>query len=153
VIALGTLSGVHFLTQSLVLIAIAIGLTFFVYGFVAAIVKMDDLGLYLINRAPTDRKTYQSIIGHFLLAFAPLLMKCLVVIGTIAMFLVGGGIIEHNIPMIGSFLHIIEQQLVLISHLFEYIAPTILTGLVGIIAGGLCLLLVTIGSTLVSQKK
>lgn len=153
VIALGTLPGVNFLTQALVLVAIAIGLTFFVYGFVAAIVKMDDLGLYLIDRSSKDRKTIQSTIGHFLVSFAPILMKFLVIIGTVAMFLVGGGIIEHNIPIIGDFLHYIEQQLTSINHVFEYIAPTILSGLVGIIAGGLCFLLVTIGSTLFLQKK
>jgi predicted DNA repair protein MutK len=153
VIALGTLSEVDFLTQTLVLVALSIGLTGFVYGFVAAIVKMDDLGLYLINRSAKDRKTIQSVMGHFLLSFAPLLMKFLVIVGTIAMFLVGGGIIEHNIPIIGDYLHHIEQKLALVSHLFEYIAPTALSAIVGIVAGALCLLLVNIGTTFFLPKK
>lgn len=148
VIALGTMAGVSFLTQTLVLVFIAIGLTLFVYGLVAAIVKIDDLGLYLINRSGENKKSLQSVLGHFLLAFAPILMKFLVIVGTAAMFLVGGGIIAHNIPMISELLHHVEQQLFQISTVLEFIAPTVLVALVGIIAGGLCFLVVTLGSKL-----
>tara|TARA_R110001583_G_scaffold51874_1_gene161456 strand:+ start:134 stop:1075 length:942 start_codon:yes stop_codon:yes gene_type:complete len=146
VIALGTMSEVSFLTQLLVLIALAIGLTVFVYGFVAAIVKMDDLGLYLITSSENNNNRLKNMMGKFLLAFAPLLMKFLVIIGTIAMFLVGGGIIIHNLPLVPAFIDRIEQQLFNISFIFEYIAPTTLTALVGIIAGGLCFLLITLAS-------
>lgn len=148
VIALGTMPEVSFLTQLLVLIGLAVGLTFFVYGFVAAIVKMDDLGLYLITSSEKNNNILTNMIGKFLLSFAPILMKFLVIIGTIAMFLVGGGIIIHNLPLVPDLIHHIEQQLVTISTIFEYIAPTTLTALVGIAAGGLCFLVVTLASKL-----
>jgi len=144
VIALGTISESNFLTQIIVLIGLAIGLTIFVYGLVAAIVKLDDLGLYLLSRSPENVRTLTSLIGKILLAFAPLLMKFLVVIGTIAMFLVGGGIIIHGFPIIAELVHSLEQQLFIVNAVFEYIAPTLITGIVGVLAGSLCLLLFTL---------
>ncbi len=149
VIALGTIAGADILTRVLVLISLAISLTIFVYGLVAAIVKLDDLGLYLLKDTNAESEnTLKTILGNFLLAFAPLLMKFLVIVGTIAMFLVGGGIIVHNISFIADLVHHIEHYIFALSYLFEYIAPTILTGLVGIVAGGVCLLLLTLASKL-----
>lgn len=146
VIALGTISESDFLTQIIVLIGLAIGLTIFVYGLVAAIVKLDDLGLYLLSKSPENETTLASLIGKTLLAFAPLLMKFLVIVGTIAMFLVGGGIIVHGFPIIAELVHSLEQQLFIINTVFEYIAPTLITGVVGIFAGALCLLFFTLFS-------
>ena len=71
-------------------------MTIGVYGLVASIVKLDDVGLYLVARSKAPG--LQRSFGHALLTFAPRLMKSLTVIGTIAMFLVGGNIVTHSIP-------------------------------------------------------
>ena len=153
VIALGSIAEANFLTQILVLSTIAIGLTLFVYGLVAVIVKLDDLGLYLISSAKENNNKPKQFVGKFLLGFAPLLMKFLVIIGTVAMFLVGGGIIVHNIPLITDFIHHIEAPLFKLGEFFEYITPTILNGVVGIAAGTLCFLSVTLASNLLLSLK
>lgn len=87
VISLGTVAAATFSTKVMVLSVIAIIMTVGVYGFVAMIVKIDDLGLYLTEQASSVKQS----IGRGLLAFAPKLMKTLTIVGTIAMFLVGGG--------------------------------------------------------------
>lgn len=153
VIALGSIAEANFLTQILVLSTIAICLTLFVYGLVAVIVKLDDLGLYLISSAKESNNKPKQFIGKLLLGFAPLLMKFLVIIGTVAMFLVGGGIIVHNIPLITDFIHHIEAPLFKLGEFFEYITPTILNGVVGIAAGILCFLSVTLASNLLLSLK
>ncbi|WNO07778.1 DUF808 domain-containing protein [Teredinibacter sp. KSP-S5-2] len=96
VIALGTVQSQPMMTQTLVVSVVAVGITIMVYGLVAAIVKLDDLGLHLIEQ---NRLRY---VGEFLLWLAPVLMKFLSVAGTLAMFLVGGGIITHGFD---SFFH------------------------------------------------
>ena len=95
VIALGTVASQPFAMQLAVLVAIAIIVTVGVYGLVAGIVKLDDLGLRLA-REGAGRAS--AAIGRGILAFAPKLMKFLSVAGTAAMFLVGGGILVHAIP-------------------------------------------------------
>ena len=84
VISLGTVATAAFMTKVTVLSVIAIVMTVGVYGFVAMIVKIDDLGLYLTQQA----SALKNKIGRGLLAFAPILMKTLSIVGTIAMFLV-----------------------------------------------------------------
>lgn len=102
VIALGSVQTADFATQVGVLCALSIAITAGVYGLVAGIVKMDDAGLYLLRKSLTgDYNQFQRFSGRALLIAAPLLMKTLAFVGTIAMFLVGGGILTHNIP----FLH------------------------------------------------
>lgn len=98
VITLGTVAQETLLRQSLVLFGISALMTVGVYGLVAGIVKLDDLGLYLKSRP--SQASWQLLIGQGLLSFAPLLMKFLGIAGTIAMFLVGGGIVTHNIPLL-----------------------------------------------------
>lgn len=131
VIALGIVAGKALGTQVIVLSAIAIAMTIGVYGLVAAIVKMDDAGLYLSRRGGAA-----ALLGRGLLAFAPWLMKALAVIGTAAMFLVGGGILVHSWPWLHHWLDVGSQSL-----------PTWLVeaGLnlgSGVVAGALCLLAV-----------
>ena len=94
VISLGTVAAKEFSVQVGVLVAIALVMTVGVYGLVAGIVKLDDLGLYLSRRADAARRA----LGRGLLRVAPWLMKFLSIAGTAAMFLVGGGILTHNVP-------------------------------------------------------
>lgn len=102
IIALGVLQDSSTLTQILSLSAIGIGITLFVYGLVGLIVKLDDIGLWLMQK----KSALSQAVGKGLLFAMPWFMKGLSVIGTIAMFLVGGGIFTHNLPMIH---HLVEQ--------------------------------------------
>ena len=94
VIALGTVAQAALQTQIATLVAVAIIMTVGVYGFVAVIVKIDDLGLLLQGKASRTAKA----VGMGLVQSAPWLMKTLMVVGTAAMFLVGGSILRHGIP-------------------------------------------------------
>jgi uncharacterized protein len=97
VITLGTVAGATFLHQVAVLIGISIIMTLGVYGLVAGIVKLDDAGLWLNQRQGKGLLTrLWRKIGLGMLLGAPYLMKTLSVVGTAAMFLVGGGIIVHH---------------------------------------------------------
>ncbi len=134
VISLGTVATAAFGTKVMVLSVIAILMTIGVYGFVAMIVKIDDLGLYLTKQASSAKQT----IGRGLLAFAPKLMKTLTIVGTIAMFLVGGGIITHAV----SSLHHLTEEAVdhvelipSVGNIIGAITPTLINMLIGIIAG------------------
>ena len=134
VISLGTVATAAFGTKVMVLSVIAILMTVGVYGFVAMIVKIDDLGLYLTKQASSAKQT----IGRGLLAFAPKLMKTLTIVGTIAMFLVGGGIITHAV----SSLHHLTEEAVdhvelipSVGNIIGAITPTLINMLIGIIAG------------------
>lgn len=146
VISLGTISEASLLVQIIALIGISIGLTFAVYGFVAIIVKMDDLGLYLLKKSDDNGSSIIKIIGKFLLSFAPLLMKMLVIVGTIAMFLVGGGLIIHHIPLMSELYHHLADSLFDINTIFQYLAPTVLTALVGLLAGASCFIVVKLAT-------
>ncbi|WP_455816077.1 DUF808 family protein [Pseudomonas cerasi] len=100
-ITLGIVSSAPLLNQVIILAGVAIAVTIGVYGIVAGIVKIDDLGLWLQQKSSAAAKA----IGGVLLAAAPWLMKILTVVGTLAMFLVGGGIIVHGVPYLH---HLIE---------------------------------------------
>lgn len=94
VIALGSVRDAAFLNQVIVVSGIALIMTAGVYGIVAGIVKLDDLGLYLVNKG----KGWLKPLGNIIVSLAPKLMKTLSVVGTAAMFLVGGGILLHGLP-------------------------------------------------------
>lgn len=140
-ITLGTVAGQDFMRQVLVLSSIAIVMTVGVYGLVAGIVKLDDAGLYLTQR----RSALPRQAGRAILWTAPFLMKTLSILGTAAMFLVGGGIVTHGIPWLH---HLIEHAAGSlnasggIGAIFAAITPSLLNGLCGLIAGTLVLLLV-----------
>lgn len=132
VLSLGVVAGVPFVQQVAVLVAIAVAMTAGVYGLVAGIVKLDDLGLYLSRKGAAA-----ATIGRGILWLAPWLMRTLSIAGTAAMFLVGGGILVHSIGP----LH----------HTIEGIAPTgglgsvvlaLGNALVGIVAGAVVLAVV-----------
>ena len=133
VITLGTVAATAFLNKVLVLTVIAVAMTVGVYGFVAAIVKFDDLGLWLLQ----SKRSAAKMMGRAILAFAPKLMKSLTVIGTIAMFLVGGSIIGHGLPPLHHWLEATGQGLS--NPFLKIIVPTLLDGLVGIVTGALVL--------------
>lgn len=103
VISLGTVAGATFGQQVGVLVGISILMTVGVYGLVAGIVKLDDLGLRLTRAASGGAQA----LGRGILATAPWLMKGLSVAGTAAMFLVGGGILTHGVPV----LHHVNESL------------------------------------------
>jgi uncharacterized protein len=101
VVALGTVKDAEFSVQATVLGAVGLGMTVVVYGLVGGIVKLDDLGMHLAKR----RKKSLRALGNGILKFAPYLMKILSVVGTVAMFAVGGGIVAHGIPAANEALH------------------------------------------------
>jgi predicted DNA repair protein MutK len=101
VITLGVVAGKPFLTQLAVLVAISAAMTIGVYGLVAGIVKLDDLGALLAARPSATAQA----VGRGILAAAPWLMRALSIAGTAAMFLVGGGIIAHGIPAVHDAVH------------------------------------------------
>jgi len=105
VITLGTVEHVGLAKQATVLATVAVAMTIAVYGLVGAIVKLDDAGLWLRARQGNGLASLQRGLGSAILAFAPRLMKLLGLVGTIAMFLVGGGILAHSIPGLEGFLH------------------------------------------------
>ncbi len=129
VISLGTAAGASLLTQTSVLVIISVVMTIGVYGLVAGIVKIDDLGLHLLKKTSNAAKT----TGRLLLAAAPKLMKFLSVAGTIAMFLVGGGILVHGVPA----LHHGVTDLSHLTGMFSSLTGALLNGLIGLLAGGL----------------
>ncbi|HHB1595087.1 TPA: DUF808 domain-containing protein [Vibrio campbellii] len=132
VIALGTVTGSSIVTQILVVSLIAVLMTIGVYGLVAGIVKLDDLGFYL--ERTSNGEGLKAKLGGALVAFAPKLMKMLAIVGTAAMFLVGGGIVVHNVPAIH---HLIEPIIMdFRGHtIATAIVPTLLNGVIGVIAG------------------
>ncbi|HCE2218935.1 TPA: DUF808 domain-containing protein [Vibrio parahaemolyticus] len=132
VIALGTVTGASLVTQILVVSLIAVIMTIGVYGLVAGIVKLDDLGFYLEIRS--KGKGWMARVGSALVAFAPKLMKLLTIVGTAAMFLVGGGIVVHNVPAIH---HFVEPIIMNFSghSVATAILPILLNGIIGFVAG------------------
>ena len=142
VITLGTVAGEPFIKQLSVLALIAVVMTIGVYGLVAGIVKLDDAGLYLSRKASSLLRG----LGNLLLSAAPWLMKSLSVIGTAAMFMVGGGILTHGIP---AAHHLIEQLaasaagLPALGAVLSVLTAPLLNGLAGIVAGALVLAVVT----------
>lgn len=127
VISLGTMAAASLQMKAFALSAISILMTVGVYGLVAMIVKMDDAGLHLTQKSD---KTSQKL-GFALLGFAPKLMKFLSIAGTLAMFLVGGGILVHGVGM----LHHQAEHLSELSGMFSSLTTNLYNGIVGFIAG------------------
>lgn len=145
VIILGTLQNTSFEMQVFVLSSMAILITVGVYGLVAAIVKLDDLGLYLLRQSLSGSfSTIKRFFGRSLLVFAPVLMKTLAVVGTIAMFLVGGGIIVHSIGFIHHGVDIfVSWSNSLISIELDSAISIFTEGVIGILAGAILLPIVS----------
>ncbi|CAH1211024.1 DUF808 domain-containing inner membrane protein YedI [Candidatus Nitrotoga sp. BS] len=145
VITLGTVATESFWIQVAVLTTIAIIMTVGVYGLVAAIIKLDDAGIYLgqKNGESLFRKT-QRCIGNAILKIAPYLMKSLSIVGTVAMFMVGGGILIHGIFGTSELLHnLASSDSGMIGSLASIGIPVLLNVLTGILAGAAVFLGVT----------
>ncbi len=130
-ITLGTVADAPLMQQVIVLSGIAIVMTVGVYGLVAGIVKLDDLGLWLTQKPGQMAKR----IGGAILSAAPYMMKSLSVIGTAAMFMVGGGILTHGVPAAHHWIESVSQS----TGGFSLIVPTLLNAVAGILAGAVVL--------------
>ncbi len=152
VITLGIVAAAPFVDQVAVLAGIAVIMTVGVYGLVAGIVKLDDAGLAL-SRLP-GQGAWAGMgrgLGRGLMATAPRLMRVLSVVGTIAMFLVGGGIITHGIP---AAHHPIEQlvhaagAVPTLGPFLAALTPLLVDAAVGVLTGALVLAVVGLGRRL-----
>ena len=145
VIALGTVQQQPFTRQAAVVAAIALLMTAGVYGFVAALVKLDDAGQHLLVLGGRVR----AALGNALLWLAPRVMRLLAALGTAAMFLVGGGILVHGVPPLAHALHgaghaaggIPAVGVVLVG-----VVPMLANALTGIVAGAFALALTTLSA-------
>lgn len=136
VIALGSTATATLLQRSLVLSILAVGITIGIYGLVAGIVKIDDLGLHLMEK----EGDFTQKLGKILFAAAPKLMKFLSIAGTLAMFLVGGGILVHGI----DFLHHGVEDIAHLTGIFESATTTLLNGLIGFVIGAILVAVLTV---------
>ena len=142
VITLGTVQASPFITQVTVLSGIAIIMTIGVYGLVAGIVKLDDVGLFLSQRPGKNTiRRFEHSLGRGILRLAPWLMRGLSVAGTMAMFLVGGGILTHGITPLQ---HLIEQFTSQMGGVLAAALPLLIDAAVGLAAGALVLAVVTL---------
>ncbi|MDN4055420.1 DUF808 domain-containing protein [Massilia sp. YIM B02763] len=153
VIALGVVNeqNTSFGAQVAALVAVALAMTVGVYGIVALIVKIDDAGLYLSRKA----SGFARGIGRMLLAAAPRLMKTLSVVGTAAMFMVGGGIIGHAVEplhhLAESAAHAVAGVPV-VGGLLAAVAPTVVDAVAGVVIGAVVLAVVTLVQRLRGRK-
>lgn len=141
-ITLGTVATAPFGKQLMVMSTIAILMTAGVYGFVAAIVKLDDGGLYLCRTEGDGLPgRLRHLLGRGMLKAAPALMKTLSFVGTLAMFTVGGGILTHGLP-------VLHEPILHLAHLagalpgggvVAVVLPTLLNALAGLVAGAVVL--------------
>jgi predicted DNA repair protein MutK len=146
VISLGTVAAAPLTTQVVVLVGLSLLMTAGVYGLVAGIVKLDDLGQLLAERGSRSRTALaavQTALSSGILLSAPWLMKGLSVAGTVAMFLVGGGILTHAIPELHDFVHDQAEstrQVRGLGPLLAFVLSTLADLVAGVAAGSLALL-------------
>lgn len=144
VISLGAVATAAFATQAAVVVSIAILMTVGVYGLVALIVKLDDIGERLIKNTSRVSK----IVGKTLLLSAPKLMRLLSVLGTAAMFLVGGDIVTHGIEPV----HHAFEHWAAMAGSFDWLASTLLKMIAGVLVGALVLLMWTLIGRFLPKK-
>jgi uncharacterized protein len=151
VITLGTVAAAPFGQQVAVMVAIALLITVGVYGLVAAIVKLDDVGLHWSARGGV-----LAPLGRGLVSFAPYLMKFLSIAGTAAMFLVGGGILTHGISVLEHGIADLGKAsgaVPGVGVVLEALVPTLINGLFGVIAGAVILGVVLAVKKLFGKKE
>ena len=150
VIALGSVQDAAFMSQVAVVAGISLIMTVGVYGLVAGIVKLDEAGLYLVN---TGKAVLQTT-GHGMLKLAPVLMRTLSVVGTAAMFMVGGGILLHGLPQAHDIMHHAErvvQATPAVGTVLAWLTPSLMSAIAGVVAGALVLAAVSICSGLLGK--
>jgi len=135
-ITLGTVAEASLTQQVIVMSGIAVVMTVGVYGLVAGIVKLDDLGLWLTQKPGAAAKR----IGNAILRAAPYMMKGLSVIGTAAMFLVGGGILTHGVPVVHHWIESVAAA----AGSAGFAVPVLLNGVAGVVAGAVVLAVVSV---------
>jgi predicted DNA repair protein MutK len=146
-ITLGIVAEASLMQQVVVMSLIAIAMTIGVYGLVAGIVKLDDAGLYLSKQ----KSSAMQALGRGLVSAAPMLMKGLSVVGTVAMFMVGGGILTHGIPMMHHLIETLEHSAAsvpAIGPVLGALTPTLVNILFGIVAGAVVMVIVGLGQKL-----
>jgi predicted DNA repair protein MutK len=145
VITLGVVADKPFGTQVAVLCTVALLMTVGVYGLVAGIVKLDDAGLHMSKSASGAVQA----VGRGILWFAPWLVKSLSIVGTAAMFLVGGGILVHGIAPLHHWIqHMVEHW----NGFAKAVVPTLFDGVIGIVAGAVVLAVVSLFAKLLPKK-
>jgi len=134
VIALSTVSEEAFFKQAMVVSLIAFVMTIGVYGLVAAIVRLDDVGIaMMLKKGQSFFNNISRKVGKLLIAATPYLMRTLTVLGTAAMFLVGGGIFTHGIPA----LHHLAEKYAAADGLMGLLGPILLNAVVGLVVGAI----------------
>jgi predicted DNA repair protein MutK len=148
VLTLGIVTEMSLLVQTLVVSGIALIMTVGVYGLVAGIVKLDDAGLYLLQREGEGIWTrLQRWFGARLIAFAPWLMKFLGVVGTAAMFMVGGGILVHGFHVLDDGVKTLAAyigEVATVGPMLSALTPTLAGMLIGMLAGAVVLAFVSL---------
>ncbi len=144
VISLGTMGQASLPMQLVVLVAISLLITVGVYGVVAGLIKIDDLGLHMSNQQSSLARS----IGESLLVFAPYLMKTLSIVGTAAMFTVGGSILAHGIHTLQAGI----DSLAPADGAASFLVPVVLQAAVGVIAGGIVAGMVELAKKLFLRK-
>ncbi|WP_226563780.1 DUF808 domain-containing protein [Shewanella chilikensis] len=146
-ITLGIVAEKAFMTQLATLSIIAVVMTIGVYGLVAGIVKLDDAGLYLSRRRGEGFSAHNlRRIGLMLVSAAPKLMKLLTIVGTAAMFMVGGGILTHGLHWVSEQItHVANWvgSLAVVGPVLAALTPTLLNALFGILAGAIAVALMS----------
>lgn len=124
--------------QIIVLSGIAVVMTIGVYGLVGGIVKLDDLGLWMTQKSSALARS----IGNGILRAAPYMMKSLSVIGTAAMFLVGGGILVHGVAPLHHAIEAFSEGR------GGALTSGLLNGMAGVLAGAVVLAVVAVAGKL-----
>lgn len=141
VIALGAASAAGIWTQTVVVSLVALVATVGVYGLVAGIVRLDDWGLALVKDAGADAwGRFKETLGRGILVTAPKFMRGLSIVGMVAMFLVGGGILAHGLPFLH---HLLEAMTHGLTDVMQIVASLLFNGGIGVIAGAIVLAGVT----------
>ncbi len=148
VIALNALAEFEFARRTVALVIVAFGLTFAIYGLIAAIVKADDVGLHLVQRGGAGAR-----VGRGILIAMPPLMKLIGVVGTLAMLLVGGGIVEHGLPPLEHAIHGVVDGIASPDSWLHELLKTVSVLLVGLVTGLVALALTALLGPLVRRLR
>ena len=155
VIALGTMATETMQRQITAMIIVAVGVTVLVYGIVAGIVKLDDLGLRLKRKGSTSadgKDSFKRQLGNWILTAAPVMMKGISLLGTAAMFIVGGSIIAHGVPAIEHLVEGVVERVSETSGILGTLTNSLLDAIVGLAAGAAALAITTAGKKLFGSK-